>query len=62
MDTVPLHIDAIAYLRAKALNEATDDPEIEPFKSKYQAREVFQEIRDSIHKCREENEQNVFLR
>ena len=37
------------YLEARKLNAITDDPESNPFKSKYRARKLLQDIEDEIY-------------
>uniref|UniRef100_H2Y9J0 KIF-binding protein n=1 Tax=Ciona savignyi TaxID=51511 RepID=H2Y9J0_CIOSA len=49
------------YLRAKELNAATSDPEKNPFKSKYEARNLLQNIREDVHKLREDRDGDVIL-
>ena len=44
------------YSKAKELSEFNRDPESDPFKSKYQARKLFLEIRDYCHQQKEEDE------
>jgi len=44
------------YTKAKELTDFTGDPESDPFKSKYQARKLFLDIRDYYHQQREDDE------
>ena len=48
------------YSKAKSLTEFDGDPESNPFLSKYQARKLFQDIRDDLH-CQRENDDCVSL-
>nr|XP_039249060.1 KIF-binding protein-like [Styela clava] len=53
-----------AYNRVRVLTdeESLKDPENDPFKSKYKAREKLQEILNRIHKEREENESDPSMK